>query len=113
MARQIFGTYPPHRASIGQSLWQFLLLVFLSLLVVVGLALLSRAELRLSGETFAADEGDLQRMFLFGRPEVELVQETEDVKLYLVTSQGRQYLVEFGREEEEGWVFREMEKVRS
>jgi len=72
----------------------FAAMVLLSAVVLSGLAILSRSELRLSGELLAAGDGDdlvmLTKMEVY--EEVELVRQTEDLKLYLLTGEENQYL---------------------
>jgi len=72
----------------------FAAMVILSAVVLSALAVLSRSELRLSGELLAAGDGDdlvmLTKMDVY--EEVELVRQTENLKLYLLTGEENKYL---------------------
>ncbi len=92
---------------------QFFGLSALSLVVVFVIAVLSRAELRLSGEIFAADGSDVAVMEKLAPFEsVELVRETKVLRLYILRRGKFQYLAHVTRESEEGeWELSKMERL--
>ena len=90
----------------------FTSLALLSLAFVSGVAVLSRAELRLSGEILAANPDELQFLFnLDPPPTVERIANREEVKLYLLTQEEKQHLVHVEPVEGE-WKITKVEKVR-
>jgi hypothetical protein len=101
-----FSTHLKNRKHMELHFWAVALL---SVLAVFCIAVLSRAELRLSGELLAAGDGtDLAILSDMGSfTEVELVRETEDTKLYLLTGEGQSYLAHIKKVDGE-W---EVEKV--
>ena len=111
MPKKRFGRYGKHKR-IAHA-WHFWGLSALSIAVVFSIAVLSRAELRLSGELFAAGDGQDLAMLMALHPEaeVELVRETHDLKLYILHMKNRQYLVEVVKEEDR-WVVASVEKLR-
>jgi len=82
----------------------------LSTIAVFCIAVLSRAELRLSGELLAAGDGtDLSILYEMGSfTEVELIRETEDAKLYLLTGGNKNYLAHTVLKDDE-WVIDKVE----
>jgi hypothetical protein len=89
MPKQTYGKHPGHRIHVRQHAPEVISLLLISLAIVGSIALLSRAELRLSGETFAAEE-NIQLMFRNGNPFVERLREG----LYKVTNEGEIFILE-------------------
>lgn len=91
MKTNTFSRHPRNRRHIELHFWG---VVLLSVVAIFCIAVLSRAELRLSGELLAAGDGTdlsiLSDMESF--TEVELVRETEDLKLYLLSGDDQSYL---------------------
>lgn len=92
---------------------QFAFLSLFSIACVFTIALLSRSELRLSGEVLGAgDGGDLKRLFeLRDCMTVDLVRETPDLRLHIVSCDPYDYLVE-SKVDEGSWEIVSVEKVR-
>lgn len=92
---------------------QFLGVSFLSLASVFTIAMLTRAELRLSGEVLGAgDADDLSRIFaLHDCVDVQNVRQNDDVRLYLIDCTPYDYLVESTHEKGE-WEIKKVERVR-
>ena len=111
MKRKRFGRYGKHKR-IAHA-WHFWGLSALSIAVVFSIALLSRAELRLSGELLAAGDGQDLAMLMKLHPEatVELIRELPDLKLYILHTRNGQHLVEVVKQEGE-WVVKSVEKLR-
>ena len=107
-----FGRYPRHRKLPLRAQLQFLGLSLLSLVAIFLLALLSRAELRLSGDTFAADGRELSIMDQL-RPfeSTELVRETPNLRLYVLKRGQEQYLVEVKKSAGGEWEITSVEKL--
>lgn len=105
--------YPRHRKLPLRQQLQFFGLFILSLVAVFVIAMLSRAELRLSGQILAADGDDLAVMEELAPFEtVELVRETKVLRLYVLTRGDFQYLAHVTRESEEGeWELKKMERL--
>ncbi len=91
----------------------FTFLSLFSIACVFTIALLSRAELRLSGEVLGAgDGGDLKRLFeLRDCSSVDLVRETPELRLHMISCEPFDYLVE-SKIEEGSWEVVSVEKVR-
>ena len=106
-------TYPRHRKLPLRQQLQFFELSVLSLVVVFVIAMLSRAELRLSGEIFAADGSDVAVMEKLSPFEsVELIRETNVLRLYILRRGDFQYLAHVMREsEEKEWEMTKMERL--
>lgn len=100
--------YRPYQNARKHFAW----ISLLSLTCVFVLAMLSRAELRLSGEVLGAGGGDdLARMFaLNGCSSVERLRSTAEVRLHLVHCKQYDYVVESTQEDGE-WEIRSIEKV--
>ena len=92
---------------------QFTLLSLFYVACVFTIALLSRAELRLSGEVLGAGDGnDLKRLFeLRDCTAVDLVRETPELRLHIVSCDPYEYLVESVRNGQE-WNVQKVEKLR-
>ena len=92
---------------------QFTLLSLFSVACVFTIALLSRAELRLSGEVLGAGDGnDLKRLFeLRDCTAVDLVRETPELRLHIVSCDPYDYLVE-SKIQEGAWEVVSVEKMR-
>lgn len=92
---------------------QFTFLSLFSIACVFTIALLSRAELRLSGEVLGAgDGGDLKRLFeLRDCSSVDLVRETGDLRLHIVSCHPYDYLVE-STKSNDAWEVTKVEKMR-
>lgn len=92
---------------------QFTALSLFSIACVFTIALLSRAELRLSGEVLGAGDGnDLKRLFeLRDCSSVDLIRETEELRLHIVSCHPYDYLVESVKNGGE-WEVMKVEKVR-
>lgn len=92
---------------------QFTFLSLFSIACVFTIALLSRAELRLSGEVLGAGDGnDLKRLFeLRDCSAVDLVRETSDLRLHVVSCDPYDYLVE-SKMQDGSWEVVSVEKVR-
>ena len=108
-----YGKYPRHRKYPPKLLLQFLGLSLLSLTSVYTIALLSRAELRLSGDVLAADPrelGVLEDLQPFDR--VEIIRRQPALRLYLLTRGDQQYVAHIVKEGEE-WKVEKVEKVHS
>lgn len=90
----------------------FILIGAISVVAVFMIALLSRAELRLAGELVAAgDEQDLVTLTKMGSYDsVELVRETDSLKLYILHSKKNDFLVEVILEDGV-WVVGAVEKL--
>ncbi len=75
--------------------WHFFGLCVLSLVCVFVIALLTRAELRLSGRVLGAgDSGDLAKIFeLHDCSSVDKVQDDEETRLHVVSCEPYDYLV--------------------
>lgn len=113
MPKRIFGKYGRHkRISHAPHFWG---LSALSVVMVFSLALLSRAELRLSGEILAAGDGDDLAILMELHPEatVELIREdkAKGLRLYILKSKNQQHLVEVIWDGEQ-WVVADIEKLR-
>lgn len=91
---------------------QLLSISFLSVVSVFVIALLSRSELRLSGEVLGAgDGGDLARLFaLRDCTKVENLRSTEEERFYLLTCDPYDYLVESKKVNNE-WEVTKVERV--
>ena len=89
-------------------------LSLLSLTMVFLVSLLSRAELRLSGETLAADGDELVLMDeLRAFESVELVREKPDLRLYLLKRDDEQYLAHVTKSEDGIWEVQKVERVHT
>lgn len=88
-------------------------MVAVSVIVVFGIAILSRAELRLSGELLAAgnssDLAILTKMNAYS--DVTLVRETENLRLYLLQGDEHDFLAHVVLGEEGEWVVDKIEKA--
>ena len=111
MHRKRFGRYGKYKRIAN--VWHFWGLSALSIAVVFSIAVLSRAELRLSGELFAAGDGQDLAMLMVLHPDatVELIRETVTLKLYILHSKNQEHLVEVVEEDGE-WVVKSVEKLR-
>lgn len=107
-----FGRYPRHRRLPLRQQLQFLGLSALSLAAVFTIAMLSRAELRLSGDTLAADGRELA-VFEELRPfsHIELIRETPELRLYLLRRSDQEYLAHVERQEDGTWEIEKLERV--
>lgn len=106
-----YGRYPRHRKHPWYLKRQFLGLSFLSLALIFTVALLSRAELRLSGHTLAADGHELAVMDeLHPFESVELVRERAELRLYLLRRDDEQFLVHVVKSDGE-WEIEKVERV--
>jgi len=85
----------------------------LSIAFIFVIALLSRSELRLSGEVLGAgDAGDLKRLFeLRDCTRIESVRKTDTERLYVLSCHPHDYLVESVNEGGE-WKVQKVEKMR-
>ena len=108
-----FGKYPRHRRLPMRQQLQFWGLSLLSLAAIFTIAMLSRAELRLSGQIFAANGDDLAVMErLQSFESVELIRETLLKRLYIVKRGAYQYLVHVTRESPENlWEVQKVERL--
>jgi len=108
------GRYPRHRKHPWYIKRQFLGLSFLSLALIFTVALLSRAELRLSGHTLAATDGHELAVMdeLHSFESVELVRERADLRLYLLKRGDEQFLVHVVKADGE-WTIEKVERVHS
>ena len=119
MTKHTFGKYGRYKLiSDARHFWA---LSALSIVLVFCIALLSRAELRLSGELLAAGTGDDLSLLMELQPEatVELIRETENLRLYILKTREQQYLIEVVKNEEEfleedqdEWVIKSVEVLR-
>ena len=112
MQTKTFGRYRKHRyhKQFEPHFWG---MVALSTFAVLVIALLSRAELRLSGELLAAGSGDdlsiLSEMQAFD--EVQLVREREDFKLYVLRLKNKEeYLVTVVKSDDK-WIVNKVEQL--
>ena len=113
MPKQRYGKYPAHSTLKRNFAIHFFSLSVLSLAFISGIAILSNAQLRLSGEILAADGDELVRMEELSEfSRVELLRETEDLKLYLLERDGKKYLAEVVKDESGEWKVESIEKVR-
>lgn len=120
MTKHTFGKYGRHKlVSHARHFWE---LSVLSVFVVFCIAMLSRAELRLSGELLAAGSDDDLALIMELQPEatVELIRETESLRLYILKTREQQHLIEVVRNEEEfleedqdEWVIKGVEVLRN
>ena len=119
MTKHTFGKYG--RYKLVSSSRHFWVLSALSIVLVFCVALLSRAQLRLSGELLAAGSGDDLVLLMDLQPTatVELIRETESLRLYILKSREQQYLIEVVKNEEEflegeqdEWVIKSVEVLR-
>jgi Co/Zn/Cd efflux system component len=110
MYKYRFSHHLPNRTAIAK---HFVAMALLSVGLLTIIAVLSRSELRLSGELLAAGNGDnlliLTKMNAYNT--VERVRQTEDIKLYLLTGGENTYLVHVKLIEGE-WVVEKVEKMR-
>ena len=110
MHKYRFSQHLQNRKHIVRHFWG---MVIVSILVVFGIAILSRAELRLSGELLAA--GDSSDLVILTKMEaysdVTLVRETDDLRLYLLKGEDHDFLAHVLLTEGE-WVVDKVEKVR-
>lgn len=107
-----FGRYPRHRRIPLRRQWQFLGLSFLSCIAVFVIAMLSRAELRLSGNTLAANGDDLAIMEqLQPFKAVELIRQTPELRLYLLTRDDQHYLAHVKKDANGAWEIAKVERV--
>ena len=113
MPKHTFGKYGRHKlVSHARHFWA---LSALSVVLVFCVALLSRAELRLSGELLAAGSGDDLVLLMDLQPEatVELIRETENLRLYILKSPEQQHLIEVVKnEDDDEWVIESVEVLR-
>ena len=83
------------------------------MIAVFVIALLSRAELKLSGEILAAGDGGdiaiLSEMQAFD--EVQVVRETDEVKLYILKKDGYEKYLVTSSMSKDGWVVDKVEKL--
>ena len=93
---------------------QFLGLSALSLALIFTVALLSRAELRLSGHTLAAADGHELAVMdeLQSFESVELVRERADLRMYLLKRDEEQFLVHAKKVDGE-WTIEKVERVHN
>jgi|GEM_PF-1963089 hypothetical protein len=112
MKTKQFGRYSGHRYH-KKFEHHFCAVAAISVLLVFTIALLSRAELKLSGELLAAGDGGdiaiLSEMQAFD--EVQVVRETDEVKLYVLKkNKEEKYLVTALKAEGE-WIVDKVEKL--
>jgi len=114
MANKQYGKYPRHRKNPWYVKRQFIGLSALSLSMVFLIALLSRAELRLSGETLASDGHELAVMDQL-RPfeSVELMRERPDLRLYLLKRDDEEFLAHVRKSEDGEWNVDKIERIHS
>jgi hypothetical protein len=105
-----FSQHLPNRKDVTKHFW---ILSALSIFAVFSVAVLSRSELRLSGEVMGAvDDGDLARLFEFHNcTTVTRVRRLSTTRLYHVDCHPYDYLVESVKKDEE-WVVVGVEKIR-
>ncbi len=109
-----YGLYPRHRKHPWYVKRQFLGLSALSLALIFTVALLSRAELRLSGHTLAAADGHELAVMdeLQSFESVELVRERADLRMYLLKRDEEQFLVHAKKVDGE-WTIEKVERVHN
>jgi len=112
MKTKTYGKYPARSTLKRTIAIQFFSLSVLSLAFVAGIATLSKAQLKLSGELVGAAGDDLALLDeLQAYEEVELVRETETLKLYVLTRGDEQFLAEVVKEDGV-WKVESVEKLR-
>jgi hypothetical protein len=109
MSRTRFSKHQKNKRAVA---FHFMALSALSIAAVFTIAVLSRAELRLSGEILAAGDGKdlaiLSKLQAFDS--VEMIREEDDLRLYILGGDLHDYLVEVTLQEGE-WEVSSVEKM--
>ena len=89
------GKYKKHRKNLSRSTLQsFFALSLVSFAFVAGIAMLSRAELRLAGASFAAGPEELPFLFALDPPPVvHKIADRSDVRIYLLQREEKTFIV--------------------